>query len=124
MNRESSHGIKEFFNRHVHVPPLVLKARYLVALPFAEIRLPEQEIGWLPLGLGLVAEDKPTENLLSFRVHAHTHQLTQVSLCSSLLEFHIDLECSAEGAINAQYTLLQVAVCEYGVYLLRGQVLE
>ena len=38
MGRESSHGTKELFN----LPPLVLKAGHLVALPFAGLGLPEQ----------------------------------------------------------------------------------
>ena len=59
MGRESSHGIKELLN----LSPTVLKARHLGGSAFCwDIGLPEQAMGWLyPLGLGLVAEDKPTE---------------------------------------------------------------
>ena len=32
-----------------------------MALPFAGLDLPEQAMGWFPLGLGLVVEDRPTE---------------------------------------------------------------
>ena len=37
-------------------------------LPF-DIGLPEQAVGWFPLGLELVVEDGPTE---ISRMHAHT----------------------------------------------------
>ena len=50
--------------------------------------------------------------------------LTQVPLCSCFLEFHVDLKCPAERAVNAEYAFLKVAVCECGVYLLRGEVVE
>ena len=61
MGRESSHGTKELFN----LPPLVLKARHLsdsaFCTRFFRLEVPEQALGGIPLGLGLVVEDKPTD---------------------------------------------------------------
>ena len=51
MGRESSHGTKELFN----LPPLVLKARHQSgsACLLLGLSLPEQAMGWLPLGFGI-----------------------------------------------------------------------
>ena len=46
------------------IVPLVLKARHLLsgsAFCWVDIGLPEQAVGWFPLGLGLVVKDGPTE---------------------------------------------------------------
>ena len=40
-------------------------------MPFAEIRFAEQAIGWLPLDLGLVAEDKPIILIPDYCRHLH-----------------------------------------------------
>ena len=50
-----------------NLPPLVLKARHLsgpavcVLIYSLYIGVPEQALGWLLLGLGLVVEDEPSE---------------------------------------------------------------
>ena len=51
------------FNAMCMLPPLVLKARHLSGSAFCkhDIGMPEQALGWLPLGLGLVVEDEPSE---------------------------------------------------------------
>ena len=55
MGRESSHGRKELFN----LPPLVLKARApndgsAFCIGFSRLEVPEQTLGGIPLGLGMV----------------------------------------------------------------------
>ena len=55
--------------QHVHVfykslPSLVLKARLLSGSAFCNFRrlgMPEQGLGGIPLGFGIVLEDKPSE---------------------------------------------------------------
>ena len=39
-----------------------------MVLPFAGLGLPQQAIGWFPLGLGLVVEDRPNEISCDFKV--------------------------------------------------------
>ena len=48
---------------NLHLLPLVLKARHLTGSAFCwiDVGLPEQAVGWFPLGLGLVVQDRPTE---------------------------------------------------------------
>ena len=55
MGRESSHGRKELFN----LPPLVLRARApndgsAFCIGFSRLEVPEQTLGGIPLGLGMV----------------------------------------------------------------------
>ena len=55
MGRESSHGRKELFN----LPPLVLKARApndgsAFCIGFSKLEVPEQTLGGIPLGFGMV----------------------------------------------------------------------
>ena len=55
MGRESSHGRKELFN----LPPLVLKARApndgsAFCIGLSRLEVPEQTLGGIPLGLGMV----------------------------------------------------------------------
>ena len=55
VGRESSHGRKELFN----LPPLVLKARApndgsAFCIGFSRLEVPEQTLGGIPLGLGMV----------------------------------------------------------------------
>ena len=55
MGRESSHGRKELFN----LPLLVLKARApndgsAFCIGFSRLEVPEQTLGGIPLGLGMV----------------------------------------------------------------------
>ena len=55
MGRESSHGRKELLN----LPPLVLKARApndgsAFCIGFSRLEVPEQTLGGIPLGLGMV----------------------------------------------------------------------
>ena len=59
MGRESSHGRKELFN----LPPLVLKARApndgsAFCIGFSKLEVPEQTLGGIPLGLGMVMKIK------------------------------------------------------------------
>ena len=68
----SSHWINELFN----LPSLVLKARHLSGSAFCKsmyIGVPEQALGWLPLGLGLEM------NLLSFHVLLYISQFYSAS---------------------------------------------
>ena len=62
MGRESSHGTKELFN----LPLLVLKARHLsgsaFCTGFSRLKVPEQALDGIPLGLGSVVKI----NLLNF----------------------------------------------------------
>ena len=51
-------------------------------------------------------------------------RLTQISLCPGLLEFHVDLKSPTKRAVNTEGALLQVAVHQYVVYLLRGEMVE
>ena len=56
-----------------------------MALPFPpRLDLPEQAMGWLPLGLGLVAEDKPSEfsciSACSWDMYIHWQSYFGVSL--------------------------------------------
>ena len=59
MGRESSHGRKELFNLPGYIPPLVLKARApndgsAFCIGFSRLEVPEQTLGGIPLGLGMV----------------------------------------------------------------------
>ena len=56
-------GLHELYCTDMYLPPLVLKARYLSnsAFSISIIDVPEQALGWPPLGLGLVMEDEPSE---------------------------------------------------------------
>ena len=54
MGRESSSRTKEPFT-------LRLKARHLGGSIFYRLGVPEQALGGIPLGFGIVAEDKPSE---------------------------------------------------------------
>ena len=63
MDRESSSRTKDLLF-------LVLKARHLEALLY-RLKVPEQALGGIPLGFGIVIEDKPSE-LLQFDLHTHT----------------------------------------------------
>ena len=73
MGRESSHGRKELFN----LPPLVLKARApndgsAFCIGFSRLEVPEQTLGGIPLGLGMVMKI----NFLEFscaRICQQTH---------------------------------------------------
>ena len=42
-----------------------------MALSFAELGLPEQAVGFFPLGLGFVMEDRPTELSRNFKWSHH-----------------------------------------------------
>ena len=60
MGRESSLGQKELFD----LPSLVLKAKHLGGSYFCNfyrLGVPEQALGRIPLGFGIVIEDKPSE---------------------------------------------------------------
>ena len=60
MGRESSSRTKELFN----LPSLVLKARHLGGSAFCNfyrLEVSEQALGGIPLGFGIVVEDKPSE---------------------------------------------------------------
>ena len=58
--REDSSRTKQFFN----LPSLVLKDRYLGGSAFCNfyrLEVSEQALGGIPLGVGIVVEDKPSE---------------------------------------------------------------
>ena len=58
MGRESSSRTRELIN----LPLLVLKARHLGGSAFCNFHrlgVPEQALGEIPLGFGIVVEDKP-----------------------------------------------------------------
>ena len=57
MGRESFSRTKELFN----LPFLVLKARHLGGSAFCRLEVSEQALGGIPLGSGIVVEDKPSE---------------------------------------------------------------
>ena len=57
MGRESSSRTKELFN----LPSLVLKARHLGGSAFCNFYRLEVALGGIPLGFGIVVEDKPSE---------------------------------------------------------------
>ena len=64
MGSESSLRTKELFN----LLSLVLKARHLSGSAFCNfyrLRVPEQALGGIPLGFGIVIEDKPSQLLSS-----------------------------------------------------------
>ena len=70
MGRESSHGRKELFN----LPPLVLKARApndgsAFCIGFSRLEVPEQTLGGIPLGLGMVMKINFFEFSYTLTVH-------------------------------------------------------
>ena len=80
MGRESSHGRKELLN----LPPLVLKARApndgsAFCIGFSRLEVPEQTLGGIPLGLGMVMKINffefscEVEMYICIYVHALTH---------------------------------------------------
>ena len=81
------------YKRAFNLPPLVLKVRHLSSSTFCwvNIGLPEQALGWFPLGLGLVMEDRPTElscmlfSLFSLGIRVMPTQCSR--LCSTVSHF-------------------------------------
>ena len=69
-------GQKSFLTYH----PWFSRLGTSVALPFAYlIGVPEQALGWVSLGLGLVCEDKPSEfSCSSSHPVSSTHRSSQV----------------------------------------------
>ena len=79
MYMESSHGTKELFN----LPPLVLKARApndgsAFCIGFSRLEVPEQTLGGIPLGLGMVMKI----NFFEFScTYTHCIYIVQCSVC-------------------------------------------
>ena len=76
MGRESSHGRKELFN----LPPLVLKARApndgsAFCIGFSRLEVPEQTLGGIPLGLGMVMKINFFEFSCTYTLHLNKHSL-------------------------------------------------
>ena len=88
MGRESSHGTKELFN----LPPLVLKARApndgsAFCIGFSRLEVPEQTLGGIPLGLGMVMKI----NFLNFHVVYYTLSSSPRHDCKLVVEVLLTL---------------------------------